>query len=137
MKGLYSLSIRNRNKELDMAKGTVRFMVDFTIADGKFETFERISKEMIAVSQNEPGTLAYDWYLSADRMRCRLYESYIDGDAVLAHLSGPAVQTFVPQLLETSKLTGFEVYGDPGPAAAKMLAGFGADLFQPWLAISR
>jgi quinol monooxygenase YgiN len=120
-----------------MAKGAVRFMVDFTIVDGKFETFERISKEMIAVSQNEPGTLAYDWYLSADRMRCRLYESYTDGDAVLAHLSGPAVQTLVPQLLETSKLAGFEVYGDPGPAASKMLAGLGAELFQPWIAISR
>jgi quinol monooxygenase YgiN len=120
-----------------MAKGTVRFVVDLTIAEGKSEAFERISREMTAMTQGEPGTLAYDWYLSADRNRCRLYESYRDGNAVAAHLSGPVVQALVPQLLETSSLTGFEVYGDPGPEASAMLAGLGAQVFGPWHAIER
>lgn len=120
-----------------MAKGTVRFVVDFTIAEGKRGEFERISREMTALTQGEPGTLAYDWFLSADRARCRLYESYRNGDAVAAHLSGPVVQELVPKLLEAASLTGFEVYGDPGPAASAMLAGLGAQVFESWHAIER
>jgi quinol monooxygenase YgiN len=120
-----------------MAKDTVRFIVDFTIDDGQLDAFEHISQEMTALTETEPGTLAYDWYLSGDRQRCRLYESYTDGNAVVAHLTGPVVQQLVPKLLGVSKLSGFEVYGDPGPTATEMLAGLGAELFQPWLAISR
>jgi quinol monooxygenase YgiN len=120
-----------------MARETVRFVVSVTIDGGKAAEFERIAREMTALTEQEPGTLAYDWYWNADRTQCRLYESYVDGNAVAAHLSGPVVQELVPVLLESSKISGFEVYGDPGPEAAAMLAGLGAGLFQPWLAIAR
>jgi quinol monooxygenase YgiN len=120
-----------------MAKGTVRFIVSFTIADGQFEAFERTSREMTAGTQCEPGTLAYDWFLSADRTQGRLYESYRDGDAVVAHLSGRVVRELVPKLLESSVLTGFEVYGDAGAAGSAMLASLGAQVFGPWHAIDR
>jgi len=120
-----------------MARQTVRFMVSFTINNGKAADFERVAREMTALTEAEPGTLAYDWFLSADRSQCRLYESYVDGNAVVAHLSGVVVQELVPKLLETSALSGFEVYGDPGPQAGAMLAALGAGVFQPWLSIAR
>lgn len=120
-----------------MTRETVRFIVSFTIDAGSDERFEAVSREMTSLTQTEPGTLAYDWYMSGDRRQCRLYESYTDGKAVVAHLAGPVVQQLVPKLLEVSKLSGFEVYGNPGPEATEMLAGLGAELFQPWLAISR
>ena len=120
-----------------MATSTVRFVVEFAIAEGRREAFERVSREMTALTQGEPGTLAYDWYVSADRTRVRLYESYRDADAVVAHLSGPVVQGLVPKLLETCSLTGFEVYGDPGPGGSSMLAGLGAQIFASWHAIER
>jgi quinol monooxygenase YgiN len=137
MEGLDSHEVDVTHKEFGMSKGTVRFVVDFTIADGQFSAFEQVSQEMTTRTQEEPGTLAYDWFLSADRTRCRLYENYIDGDAVLAHLSGSVVQVLVPRLLGFSTLTGFEVYGHPGPEASARLLGLGAELFQPWLAIIR
>jgi hypothetical protein len=56
---------------------------------------------------------------------------------VLAHLNGAVVRELVPKLLETASLSSFEVYGDPGPQAAQMLAGFGAGIFGLWHALAR
>jgi quinol monooxygenase YgiN len=115
-----------------MTHHTVRFNVDLTIHEGKLEVFEGIAQSMIADSQKEPGTLAYDWYLSGDKKVCRLLETYTDANAVLAHCTGPVVQELVPKLLKVSTLNDFEVYGDPGPEATAMLTGLGAKIFPLW-----
>ena len=113
-----------------MSKHTVYLAVDFTINEGKLDAFESIAREMVAGTQKEAGTLGYEWYLSADRKRCRLIETYVDANAVLAHFNGPVVQELVPKLLGTASLSGFEVCGDPGPKATEMLKGFGAEIFE-------
>ena len=120
-----------------MAKTTVRFIVTFIVNDGQFAPFDAIAREMTALTQMEPGTLVYDWYLSADQKQCRLYESYVDGSAALAHMAGKVVQELVPKLLGFSTMSGFEVYGDPGPGAGPMLVKAGATIFPPWHAIGR
>jgi quinol monooxygenase YgiN len=120
-----------------MAKNTVHFVVDLAIHEGKFDQFESIAQAMIAGTLKETGALGYDWFLSADRKRCRLLETYVDANAVLAHMTGPVVQQLVPKILATSSISGFEVYGDPGPEAAKMLAGVGAEIFPLWHALGR
>lgn len=113
-----------------MNKHTVRLAVELTINEGKSDEFQRITQAMIAGTQKESGALAYDFYLSGDRRRCRLLKTYADSNAVLAHFTGPVVREFVPKLLEFSRLIRFEVYGDPGPEAAQMLAGFGVETFK-------
>jgi quinol monooxygenase YgiN len=115
-----------------MDKSLVYFTVDLAIMDGKFEQFERVAQEMIAGTRKEEGALAYEWFLSADRKRCLLLETYKDASAVLAHCSGPVVQGLVAKMLEASTITSFEVYGDPGPEAAKILAGVGAKISPLW-----
>ena len=113
-----------------MVKQTVRLAVNLTINEGKLDAFEGIAQEMVVGTQKEPGTLGYEWFLSADRKNCRLIETYTDENAVLAHFTGPVVQVLVPKLLGTASLAGFEVYGDPGAKAKEMLAGFGAEVFE-------
>jgi quinol monooxygenase YgiN len=120
-----------------MTKNTVRFTVDFVIIEGKFDQFESIAQAMIAGTLKEPGSLGYDWFLSADRKQCRLIEDYADAKAVLAHCTGPVVRGLVPKILKTASISGFEVYGDPGPEAAKILAGVGAKIFPLWHALGR
>jgi quinol monooxygenase YgiN len=115
-----------------MTKHEVRFTVDLTINPDKFDAFERVAQTMIARTQKEPGALGYDWCLSEDRRQCRLVETYVDANAVVAHLTGSVVQELVPKLLEVSSVSGFEVYGDPGPKAAEMLTRFGAKIFPLW-----
>jgi quinol monooxygenase YgiN len=38
-----------------MASKIVRFTVSLSIADGKFEAFEKIAKAMLAATRSEPG----------------------------------------------------------------------------------
>jgi quinol monooxygenase YgiN len=120
-----------------MAQQTVRFTVDLTIHEGKLNEFQSIAQAMIADTEKEPGTLAYDWCLSADRKRCRLVEAYVDANAVLAHMTGPVVQKLVPKLVEVTAVSAFEVYGDPGPQATAMLTGMGAEIFPLWRGLDR
>jgi len=107
----------------------VTFVVDLNIHEGKLDQFENIAQAMTAGTLEEAGALGYEWFMSADRKRCRLLETYADAKAVLAHCTGPVVGKLVAKMLETSSITGFEVYGDPGPEAAKILAGVGAEIF--------
>ncbi|MFZ0818481.1 MAG: antibiotic biosynthesis monooxygenase [Candidatus Acidiferrales bacterium] len=120
-----------------MATIVVRFVVDLAINAEQFDKFESIAHAMIVGSQKEPGTLGYDWCLSADRKRCRLVETFADANAALVHMQGPVVQELVPKLLETASITRFEVYGDPGAKAAEMLAKAGAEIFKVWRGLSR
>jgi quinol monooxygenase YgiN len=119
-----------------MDRKIVRFTVDLAINDGKLDQFDGIAQEMIACTLKEPGALAYEWFLSADHKRCLLLETYADANAVLAHMKGSAV-ALVPKLLETSSINSFEVYGDPGAEAAKMLTGIGAEIFPHWHGLGR
>jgi quinol monooxygenase YgiN len=120
-----------------MSKQTVRFVVDLSIHEGKLDEFESIARTMIADTQNESGASDYDWCFSNDHRRCRILETYKDADAVLAHMLGNAVQISIPKLLQISKITRFEVYGDPGPKAAQMLVKVGAEIFDIWGGVSR
>ena len=120
-----------------MSTGRVRLLVDLNIHEGKFAEVESLARQMVAVSESEPGTLGYHFLLSADRTRCRLVEGYTDADAITAHFNGPAVQNYVPQLLQVATPTRMEIYGDPGPQVAAMAAAFGAELFTSWLGFDR
>jgi quinol monooxygenase YgiN len=120
-----------------MATHAVQLHVELTIHEGKFDSFEAVAQEMVASTGEEPGALGYEWCLSADHKRCRIVEAYADANALMAHLNGPAVTQGVPKMLELSRLDRFEVYGDPGPQAAAMLAGFGAEIFESWCGFRR
>ncbi len=120
-----------------MPNSNIQFIVSLSIQEGKADTFEALAKSMSSHTEQEPGALAYEFFLSPDRTQCRLAERYADANAVLAHITGPVVQQLVPKMLEVSDLTGFEVYGDPGPDAAKILAAVGAQIYARWRGFSR
>jgi len=115
----------------------IRVLVDININEGKLADFESIALQMVAVSEKEPGTLAYHFLLSADRTRCRLLEGYSDVAAITAHFKGPAVQQFVPQLMKVANPVLMEIYGDPGPEVTTMAAAFNAVVFTSWRGFDR
>jgi quinol monooxygenase YgiN len=115
----------------------IRFLVEWNITLGKFDQFEDVARAMTRGTQPEPGTTVYDWYLSRDRHKARLYEEYVDADAVVAHMEGRVVTDLVPKLASSSQLTRFEVYGDPGRHGRALLERAGAELFPDWHAIDR
>ena len=120
-----------------MSTQRIRLLVGLDIHEGQFSEFEAIAKQMVAVSEREPGTLAYHFVLSADRKHCRLVEGYTDVAAITAHFQGPAVQQFVPQLLKVAGPTIMEFYGDPGPEVTAMAAAFNAPIFAAFQGFDR
>ena len=120
-----------------MTINRIRLLVDINIHEGKLDEFERIARQMVSVSEHEPGTLGYHFLLSADRKSCRLVEGYTDADAITGHFNGPAVQQYVPQMLQVATPTRMEIYGDPGPQVAAMAAAFGAEIFTAWQGFDR
>jgi quinol monooxygenase YgiN len=126
----YQLTICSKGGS--MPKAAVHLLVESTIHDGQFEAFEGVAREMSAGSQAEAGTLGYEFYLSSDRKRCRLLESYATAEALLAHFDGVVVQQLVPKMLQHVTIDRFEVYGNPGPQMSAALANFGAQVFAHW-----
>jgi len=120
-----------------MTKPGVYFIVDFAIADGKLEEFQAIADAMVAGTKEEPGALAYEFYLDAAQQQSRLIEVYSDSDAALAHCQGRVVQELVPKLLGVSSLAGFSVYGDLTAETAGVLTQGGAELVKTWRGFNR
>ena len=112
-------------------KKTVRFVVGINIREGKYDAFEAIARAMAEGTSQEEGAVAYEFFVSADKKRARLYEEYRDASAAFAHLSGPVVTELVPQALAVADVGSFEVYGEPGPDATAVLSTFGAGAFAP------
>ena len=120
-----------------MTEQVVRLTVDLTLNEGQMEAFRSLAEKMTAVSRNEPGTLGYEWFASADGRQFRLVETYANALAIEAHFMGAAVQVHVPKLMGCASVTRLEVYGDPGPKVTEMVAGLGAQIFQYSLGIGR
>jgi len=120
-----------------MAISRIRLLVELDIHEGKLAEFEALAKKMVAVSEQESRTLGYHFLLSADRKRCRLIEGYTGVDAITEHFNGPAVQQFVPQMLQVATPVRMEIYGDPGPAVSAAAAAFGAEVFTAWEGFDR
>jgi quinol monooxygenase YgiN len=110
----------------------VHFVVSLTIHEGKFEGFAAVAKVMIEGTAKEPGARAYEWYLSSDRSRCRLFETYANAGAMREHMEGPVVKEVLPKLLAFATISGFEVYGMPDAQSAEALRSAGAEIYSHW-----
>ena len=115
----------------------VRLTMSFAVTEQQLESFKSIARAMTEASKAEPGTLGYEWFAASDGKRFRLVERYVDSRAVEAHMTGPAVQEWVPKLVAVCTVEGLEIYGDPGPKVAEMVSGFGAAIYYYWTGIDR
>ena len=56
------------------------------VRDGQLEGFKRQAAEMMRLTKEQDrGTIAYDWFLSADGTECEVHEAYVDPDALVEH----------------------------------------------------
>jgi hypothetical protein len=65
-----------------------------------------------AVENNEPHTKRYQFYLNEDETQCVLNESYVNLQALLAHLKGVAFLTIFPRIFNICKIDKIEVFVD-------------------------
>lgn len=120
-----------------MSSQNVHFLLDFTIHPGKLEDFAATAERMTAGTSKEPGALNYEWFLSQDRSRCRLLETYADVGAMQKHLASAVVGELLPKLLEFAAISRFEVYGTPDAQSAAVLTSVHAEIYPHWRGLPR
>src|SRR5260370_41349065 len=62
-------------------KGHVSWVNELAVKEGKLETFRELMEEMVSGTSGEPGTLAYQWYISHDGGTVHVFEIYADSEA--------------------------------------------------------
>jgi quinol monooxygenase YgiN len=95
------------------------------VRDGQLEGFKRQAAELMRLArEKDTGTLAYDWYLSADGTECEVREAYVDPDALIDHAFHvrEARDVLFAEFAYDHHM-GF--YGDPGPRLTEMVNTIG------------
>ena len=115
---------------------TVSWVLAANVKPGQLESLRALMEEMVESTEKEPGTLAYEWFISEDENSFHLYERYVDSEAALAHLSAFGDQ-FAARFTDAIDPTGFHVYGDPTEPARKALSRMGAEFLATWGGFAR
>jgi quinol monooxygenase YgiN len=113
-----------------MKHDQIHFKAEFIINEGKKEEYKKLIHEMSRmVEANEPDTINYEFYLNKDETKCIVHETYVNSEAALVHNNSAASQTILPKIFEVSKISRFDVYGNPNEELQKLLANFGAHTY--------
>jgi quinol monooxygenase YgiN len=113
-----------------MDSNQIHFRAEFTIEEGKTEEFTKLIQDMSrTVEANEPDTLEYKFYLNRNKTNCIAHETYRTSEAAIAHNNGVASKTILPRIFDISKITRFDVYGNPSEELQKVLASFGVKTY--------
>lgn len=91
-----------------MAQTTL--LVEFDIKPGRTEDFKAAAEKLFARTQQEPGTLRYDYFLADDGTRNVNIEVFKDADAFVFHNRN--VADLVPALMEAVDKLSIAVIGD-------------------------
>lgn len=115
----------------------VCWMLEMEVRDGRGDDLRALMAEMAAATErNEAGTLDYEWSLSADGLRCHLWERYADSAAALVH--GAAFNTrYAARFLDVLAPLRLTLYGFPSDEVKAALAPFNPVVMEPAAGFSR
>ena len=119
--------------------GHVSWVNQLTVKEGRLDTLRELMEEMVSGTSNEPGTLAYEWYISPDRGTVHVVETYGDSAAVVAHhvSEGFALKNWAGRFMDCADVTRVNAYGDPDASAREILDRLGATYYSAWGGFSR
>lgn len=121
-----------------MAHNQIQFRAEFTIEQGKIEEYKKLVQEMSRlIEANEPDTMIYQFYLNKDETKCIVHEIYANSEAVLAHNASVASQKILPKIFSVSRISRFDVYGNPSEELQKVLTSFNAQTYNLFAGFSR
>ena len=121
-----------------MERNQIHFRAEFIIEEGKIEEYKKLVREMSKVVEaNEPDTIDYEFYLNRAETKCIVHETYTNSEAVLAHNVGLASQTILPKIFSVSRISRFDVYGNPTEELQKVLTSFGSQAYNLFAGFSR
>lgn len=95
------------------------------VREGQLEALRSLAREMVESTQQEPGTLSYEWSLSEDGTECHLYERYVSSEAAMVHL-GTFGSKFAERFSGCLDMQSIHVYGELSEELRAAHAEFGA-----------
>ena len=94
-----------------------------SIPSENVESFKKLAGECVeVVREKDPGTLQYDWFLSADGSQCIVRETYASSDDMMAHMGN--LGDLLGQLVELGGALEVEVFGAPSEELQEAAAAF-------------
>ena len=97
------------------------FIVEVQIKPNQFDNFLKVAREMSeVVKSREPGALNYEWTISPDSTMCYILERYASTEATMVHMK-VFEEEFAEKFNEVVQMTGFTIYGKPGPELIEAL----------------
>ena len=115
----------------------VYWVITVAVQPGQMDEFKKIVAQIVAATKEEPGTLQYEFSVSADQATVDITERYRNSDAVIAHVSQTFGPKFSKAFLAVAKPTRFTVYGSPSEEAKRVLADFNPTYMTPLDGFSR
>jgi quinol monooxygenase YgiN len=121
-----------------MKRNLLHFRAEFIIKVGKIKEYKKLVRNMSkAVEANEPDTVSYLFYFDKAETKCIVHELYANSEAVFAHNNGLASQTILPKIFGVSRLSKFEVYGNPSKKLQKVLTSFSPETYNLFTGFTR
>jgi quinol monooxygenase YgiN len=109
-----------------MNNNQIHFRAEITIEEGKTEEFKELIQDLSKmVEANEPDTIEYQFYINGSDAKCMVHETYRNSEAAITHNNGVAPQKILPRIFNISKITRFDVYGNPSKELQKVLTSIG------------
>lgn len=111
-------------------------VVESAVTPGKLDELRSLTAEVAAhCAATEAGLLTYDWFISDDGTKIRVFEQYADSDAIRFHAGNYA--SFLPSLAECRTVERMTVLGEPDAELRSMLEARGAAVFAPFASLPR
>ena len=103
----------------------VSWNLQMSVREGQLDAARALMAEMVVGTQEEVGTMGYEWFLSADGSLCHTNERFADSGAAMAHL-GNFGTNFAERFMQCFAPTSISVYGEPTDEVRAALDAFGA-----------
>jgi quinol monooxygenase YgiN len=132
-------ALERRERRRNTMTERVSWVNELAVKAGKLQTFRELMEEMVSGARDQPGTIAYEWYISADGGTVHVVETYANSAAVVAHhvSEGFALKNWAGRFMDCVDVTRVTAYGDPNAAAREILDRLGATYHSAWGGFAR
>ena len=86
-------------------------LVQSRITTDDIQAFKAQAKKMKDATENEIGTISYDFFINEEKREVFIVEKYADDKAFMAHMKKFTQAEFIPKLLTMQELTSLEMSG--------------------------
>ena len=87
-------------------------LVQSKITTDDIQAFKAQAKKMKDATENEIGTISYDFFINEENREVFIVEKYADDKAFMAHMEQFLQEEFIPKILTMMELTSLKMF-DP------------------------